>query len=202
MLCAGEISRINARARATRSCFCLFASDVVASQTCNCACLRLISTSTRVSSELTMSYWSVIKSLFRPVPVEPSRKCLHSNYYYIDDHNQPQALPNVDLEAPIIIAGETRSAVYVEDFPRHVAALHADGDIGFSKEYELIQNESIVDEHSSEHSQHSDNKAKNRYLNIIACKSTSSLCLLVCLHRSRARGGSSWPCSRELESFK
>jgi receptor-type tyrosine-protein phosphatase gamma len=114
---------------------------------------------------------AAFKSFFRPV--ETNRKCLHSNYYYLDDPNQPQAPPNVDLEAPIIIGGETRSAVYVEDFPRAVSQLHADSDIGFSKEYELIQNESIVDEHSSEHSQHSDNKAKNRYLNIIACKSTS-----------------------------
>jgi hypothetical protein len=146
-----------------------------------------------------MAYWSVIKSLFRPVPVEPSRKCLHSNYYYIDDHNQPQTLPNVDLEAPIIIAGETRSAVYVDDFPRHVAALHADGDIGFSKEYELIQNESIVDEHSSEHSQHSDNKTKNRYLNIIACKSVSPLSSPSMF---APRGGPRCPFSRELESFK
>lgn len=111
---------------------------------------------------------SAFKSLFRPF--EPSRKCFHSNYYYLDDPNQPQSPPNVDLEAPITIAGETRNAVHVEDFPRHVSQLHTDGDIGFSREYELIQNESIVDEHSSEHSQHSDNKAKNRYLNIIACK--------------------------------
>jgi hypothetical protein len=114
---------------------------------------------------------SAFKSFFR---IEPSRKCFHSNYYYLDDPNQPQSPPNVDLEAPITIAGETRNAVYVEDFARHVSHLHADGDIGFSKEYELIQNESIVDEHSSEHSQHSDNKAKNRYLNIIACKYLSS----------------------------
>lgn len=111
---------------------------------------------------------SAFKSIFRPL--EPSRKCFHSNYYYLDDPNQPQSPPNVDLEADITIAGETRSAVHVEDFPRHVSQLHSDGDIGFSKEYELIQNESIVDEHSSEHSQHCDNKAKNRYLNIIACK--------------------------------
>lgn len=114
---------------------------------------------------------SAFKSLIRPF--EPSRKCFHSNYYYLDDPNQPQLPPNIDLEAPIVIAGETRNAVHVEDFTRHVSQLHADGDIGFSKEYELIQNESIVDEHSSEHSQHSDNKAKNRYLNIIACKYTS-----------------------------
>lgn len=63
-----------------------------------------------------------------------------------------------------------RVAVPVHEFTKHVAELHADGDIGFSKEYESLQNESINEEYPSEHSQHIDNKAKNRYLNIIACK--------------------------------
>lgn len=76
----------------------------------------------------------------------------------------------IDWEAPVEINGEMHSAVPVNEFTKHVAMLHADGDIGFSKEYELIQNESIVEEYPSEHSQHPDNKGKNRYLNIIACK--------------------------------
>lgn len=68
------------------------------------------------------------------------------------------------------MAGEVRTAVAVEDFTKHVAELHADGDIGFSKEYDSLQSESVIEEYPSEHSQHLDNKAKNRYLNIIACK--------------------------------
>lgn len=76
----------------------------------------------------------------------------------------------IDWEAPIEIAGEIRTPIPVHEFAKHVADLHADGDIGFSKEYEAIQNESIVEEYASEHSQHPDNKGKNRYLNIIACK--------------------------------
>lgn len=111
---------------------------------------------------------SAFKSIFRPF--EQNRKCFHSNYYYLDDPNQSQGPPSVDLESPIEVGGELHHPVHVEEFSKHVAQLHADGDIGFSKEYEFIQNESIVDEQSSEHSQHSDNKAKNRYLNIIACK--------------------------------
>lgn len=124
---------------------------------------------------------SAFKSLFRPFD---HSKCFHSNYYYLDDPNQPQSLPNVDLEEPINVGGELHHPIHVEDFSKHVAQLHADGDIGFSKEYELIQNESIVDEHSSEHSQHSDNKAKNRYLNIIACKFVINISIrtLYCLH--------------------
>ena len=60
-------------------------------------------------------------------------------------------------------------------FSNHVAALHADGDIGFSKEYEAIQVSSAQQEFNSEYSQHPENKNKNRYLNILACK----LCTLI-----------------------
>lgn len=57
-------------------------------------------------------------------------------------------------------------------FPQHVATLHADGDIGFSKEYEAIQSASFQGDLNSEHSMNEDNKNKNRYLNIVACKSS------------------------------
>ena len=83
---------------------------------------------------------------------------------------QGQATLLVDWEAPVEVGGEIRSAVPVHEFSKHVAELHADGDIGFSKEYEAIQNESIIEEYQSENSQHPDNKGKNRYLNLIACK--------------------------------
>lgn len=76
----------------------------------------------------------------------------------------------IDWDQPVEIGGEIRAAVPINEFAKHVAELHADGDIGFSKEYEAIQNESINEEYPSEHSQHPDNKQKNRYLNIIACK--------------------------------
>ena len=53
---------------------------------------------------------------------------------------------------------------------QHVARLHADGDIGFSKEYEAIQAASAQEELTAEESEHPDNKQKNRYLNIVACE--------------------------------
>lgn len=68
------------------------------------------------------------------------------------------------------MGGEVRGSIAVSDFAKHVASLHVDGDIGFSKEYEAIQGEALNDEYSSEHSQHPDNKGKNRYLNVIACR--------------------------------
>ncbi|XP_055699332.1 tyrosine-protein phosphatase 99A isoform X3 [Phlebotomus papatasi] len=97
------------------------------------------------------------------------RKCFHAAYYYLDDPPcQGQTALLIDWEAPVEVGGEVRTVVPVNEFSKHVAELHADGDIGFSKEYESIQNESIMDEFPSEHSQHPENKGKNRYLNIIA----------------------------------
>lgn len=60
-------------------------------------------------------------------------------------------------------------------FPQHVATLHSDGDIGFSKEYEAIQNASFQEEQCSEHSMSEENKNKNRYLNIVACEYSEKL---------------------------
>lgn len=60
-------------------------------------------------------------------------------------------------------------------FSRHVAQLHADGDIGFSKEYEAIQAEATKEDYTAESSDHPENKIKNRYLNITACKYKNQL---------------------------
>ncbi|KAB0798293.1 hypothetical protein PPYR_09286 [Photinus pyralis] len=94
------------------------------------------------------------------------RKCFHSTYYYLDD--LPCSVPSTSLDWNVASdpSGDYKGAIPVDMFGKHVAELHADGDIGFSKEYEAIQ--SNHDEYSSEHSQHTDNRAKNRYLNIIA----------------------------------
>lgn len=97
------------------------------------------------------------------------RKCFRAAYYYLDDPPRLQTtLVDWDSRSD---SGDMKTGVPVHLFPKHVAELHADGDIGFSKEYEAIQAASTQEEYASEHSQHPDNKQKNRYLNIIACKS-------------------------------
>ncbi|XP_032295326.1 tyrosine-protein phosphatase 99A isoform X5 [Drosophila virilis] len=97
-----------------------------------------------------------------------TRKCFHAAYYYLDDPPHHPNAPQVDWEVPVKIGDEIRAAVPVNEFAKHVASLHADGDIGFSREYEAIQNECISDDLACEHSQHPENKRKNRYLNITA----------------------------------
>ncbi|KAL5284291.1 PTPRZ1.2 family protein [Megaselia abdita] len=95
-------------------------------------------------------------------------KCFHAAYYYLDDPPNHMSPPQIDWEVPVEIAGEIRASVPVNEFFKHTSSLHADGDIGFSREYDAIQNECVSDDLPSEHSQHPENKRKNRYLNIIA----------------------------------
>jgi len=97
------------------------------------------------------------------------RRYCESAYYYLDD--PPKLVPPVgipDWEGEPGPEGQ-RGAVARDHFAAHVTALHADSDIGFSREYDEIlrySNKSVNATH--EHSSHPDNKLKNRYLNIVA----------------------------------
>ncbi|XP_015601110.1 tyrosine-protein phosphatase 99A isoform X3 [Cephus cinctus] len=97
--------------------------------------------------------------LWRPI----FRKCFHTAYYYLD--YPPRNVPTLQDWENSEQDGE-RTAVAVQHFAQHVAALHADGDIGFSKEYELIQSE--TGDYTVENSESAENKLKNRYQNILA----------------------------------
>ncbi|CAG9796102.1 unnamed protein product [Diatraea saccharalis] len=69
---------------------------------------------------------------------------------------------------PPRMCGPHHPAVTAQHYPAHVAALHADGDIGFSKEYEIVVARSAALGHTSHHSHRPENRLKNRYLNITA----------------------------------
>lgn len=97
------------------------------------------------------------------------RKFFHAPVLFLDDPRatgQPAPLNWNTLPQQEVT--EHQGPISVRTFGKHVAELHADGDIGFSKEYEVIQ--SNQDQHVSEQSQMPENRVKNRYLNIIACK--------------------------------
>ena len=66
--------------------------------------------------------------------------------------------------------GPESGAIGVPNFSEHVHKMHADSDAGFAKEYSEIQKQCLKVKHNSDQSSHPDNKCKNRYLNIVACK--------------------------------
>ena len=63
-----------------------------------------------------------------------------------------------------------RTAIPAHLFVAHVASLHADGDVGFAKEYEALQAAATGDAFAADSSHAEDNKLKNRYHNVVACK--------------------------------
>lgn len=107
----------------------------------------------------------LMTKLIRPCLRPIFRKCFHTAYYFLD--YPPRNVPTLQEWENSEQDGE-RTAVAIQKFVQHVASLHADGDIGFSKEYEFIQSES--GKFTAENSQYVENKAKNRYLNILACE--------------------------------
>ncbi|XP_013779211.1 tyrosine-protein phosphatase 99A-like [Limulus polyphemus] len=91
------------------------------------------------------------------------RKYFQADYYYLDDPPGNRASPQLSetFEDP------EYASIPVHQFADHVAKLHADGDHGFSREYQAIQQATDLDL-SFQHSQLTENKNKNRYVNIVA----------------------------------
>ena len=103
-----------------------------------------------------------------------SRQYFKAAYYYLDEPFPPRPTATVpDWEdSPGPDGGEQSGSVGIKQnvFANHVTSLHADTDAGFAKEYSDIQKYCLKIKATSEHSSHPDNKCKNRYLNIVACK--------------------------------
>ncbi|XP_074603401.1 putative receptor-type tyrosine-protein phosphatase mosPTP-1 isoform X2 [Brevipalpus obovatus] len=93
------------------------------------------------------------------------RKYFQAAYYYLDD--PPSQTRGGSPQFSETYDESDYSSVLVASWPKHVQDLHADGDIGFSREYESIQAGTDMDL-SCSYSQMIENKSKNRYVNIVA----------------------------------
>ncbi|XP_063995105.1 tyrosine-protein phosphatase 99A-like isoform X2 [Diachasmimorpha longicaudata] len=91
------------------------------------------------------------------------RKCFQTTYCFLD--YPPRNGPILQEWENSKQDGE-RTTVPVQHFVQHVAALHADGDIGFSKEFEPFPKETEL--YLADNSKSAENQTKNRYGNIIA----------------------------------
>ena len=107
-------------------------------------------------------------NLIRPPLRRVFRKCFQTTYCFLD--YPPRNVPTLQEWENSKQDGE-RTAVAVQRFVQHVATLHADGDIGFSKEFELFPKETEL--YLADNSKHAENQSKNRYGNIIACMYTN-----------------------------
>ena len=138
-----------------------------------------------------------ISNLFFSFPL-PFRKFFNESYYYLDEASPAAAAsaaaatmaPEWELES--VGPDGKPTAIPAHLYIQRVAAMHADGDVGFAKEFESVHNmangsDSGSDESGSltsstgsstvssgaaaaEASRRAKNRAKNRYPNVVACK--------------------------------
>ncbi|XP_062829854.1 receptor-type tyrosine-protein phosphatase gamma isoform X3 [Anolis carolinensis] len=94
------------------------------------------------------------------------RKCFQTAHFYVEDSSSPRVVPNETI--PIIPIPDDMEAVPVKQFVKHIGELYANNQHGFSEDFEEVQRCTSDMNITAEHSNHPDNKHKNRYINILA----------------------------------
>uniref|UniRef100_A0A0G2K561 protein-tyrosine-phosphatase n=1 Tax=Rattus norvegicus TaxID=10116 RepID=A0A0G2K561_RAT len=94
------------------------------------------------------------------------RKCFQTAHFYVEDSSSPRVVPNESI--PIIPIPDDMEAIPVKQFGKHIGELYSNSQHGFSGDFEEVQRCTADMNITAEHSNHPDNKHKNRYINILA----------------------------------
>uniref|UniRef100_A0AAY4BV55 protein-tyrosine-phosphatase n=1 Tax=Denticeps clupeoides TaxID=299321 RepID=A0AAY4BV55_9TELE len=99
-------------------------------------------------------YWSSTAAPSRSLRNDQPVRCFQTAHFYVEDSSSPRVVPNESI--PVIPIPDDMEAIPVKQFIKHVSELYE------------VQRCTADMKITSEHSNHPDNKHKNRYINIVA----------------------------------
>ncbi|XP_041636069.1 receptor-type tyrosine-protein phosphatase gamma [Cheilinus undulatus] len=94
------------------------------------------------------------------------RRFFQTAHFYVEESSSPRVVANENI--PIIPIPDDMEAIPVKHFVKHIMELYKNNLQGFSEEFEEVQRSTADLKITAEHSNHPDNKHKNRYINIVA----------------------------------
>ncbi|XP_055068727.2 receptor-type tyrosine-protein phosphatase gamma [Misgurnus anguillicaudatus] len=94
------------------------------------------------------------------------RRFFQTAHFYVEDRCSPRVIRNDSF--PVLSPADDLEALPVRQFIKHIMELYANNQHGFSQEFDEVQHCTSDMKITAEHSNHPDNKHKNRYINIVA----------------------------------
>ncbi|XP_044079890.1 receptor-type tyrosine-protein phosphatase gamma isoform X2 [Siniperca chuatsi] len=94
------------------------------------------------------------------------RRFFQTAHFYVEESSSPRVVANESI--PVIPIPDDMEAIPVKHFVKHIMELYKNNLQGFSEEFEEVQRSTADLKITAEHSNHPDNKHKNRYINIVA----------------------------------